>query len=200
MNYIIGITGGIATGKSYVSKYITRLGYKVIDTDVICHELEEYNKKGYLEIKKHFSEAFINDKLDRKVLGSIIFGDNEKRNLLNQIMHPLIKEESIRQIKEINEKIVFLDVPLMYEAGFDELCYKIICVTTSKNIQLKRLMERDKISESDAIKRIESQMPLSLKANKAHYIIESDEDFSITNQNIEKIIKEIEDDINAKNI
>lgn len=200
MKKVIGITGGIATGKSYVSSFLIKKGYAVIDTDKICHLLYEPYEKGWLEVKNSFPEVFIDDQLDRKKLGQMIFDSLEKRAKLNSILHPLIKEKTKEMIKESPTDLVFVDVPLLFEAHFDDLCDKIICVATSPNNQLKRLMMRDNLTKEEALKRIKAQFSLEKKCALSDYVIESDEDFGKTEMNILNVLEKIRSDYNGENI
>ena len=165
MRYVIGITGSIACGKSFVSKTLNDMGYPVIDTDLISHNLTADNTKVNDDLASYFPEAVSNGFLNRKKLGQIIFNDAKRRSKLNEILHPLIFKETKEAIDK-NDGIIFVDVPLMFEAHFDVLCDKIICVYTEKSSQLGRLMKRDNISASEALKKIESQKQKEEKINK----------------------------------
>ena len=103
----------------------------------------------------------------------------------------MVKNELQGRINESNDEIIFIDVPLLFEASFDDICDKVICVSTPKDIQIKRLMARDKLNYEKALKRIEAQMPLAFKEKKSDYIINSDEDFLVTNKNIIEVIERI---------
>lgn len=192
---IIGITGGISTGKSYVSSYLISKGYQVIDTDKIAHKLQEYNEKGFLAIKKHFPSVIDGESINRQMLAGIIFSDENKRHLLNSLMHPLVKEEVMRIISESKSDIIFVDVPLLYEANFDTLCDRVIVVYTDYQTQLRRLTLRDGIDIDLAKKKIASQMTIDEKLKRADYALKSEEDFNDTNRNIEDILKIIKEDI-----
>ncbi len=197
MKKVIGITGGIATGKSYVTNFLKHEGFEVIDTDKICHYLEQPGHSGFLAIEKEFKNVVTNGVLDRKKLGTIIFDNKEKRLRLNEILHPLIKDETKRQIEKAKGKIIFLDVPLLFEANFDDLCDEIITVYTEPEIQIKRLMIRDDLDNISALKRIQSQMSLKEKIKKSHYVIKSEIDFNKTNENILEVLKRIKEKYNG---
>ena len=196
MRYVIGITGSIACGKSFVSKTLNDMGYPVIDTDLISHNLTADNTKVNDDLASYFPEAVSNGFLNRKKLGQIIFND-AKRSKLNEILHPLIFKETKEAIDK-NDGIIFVDVPLMFEAHFDVLCDKIICVYTEKSSQLDRLMKRDNISASEALKKIESQMPIEEKIKKSDFILKSEEDFTDTKKNIMDILAKIKEEYYAK--
>lgn len=193
MKLVVGITGGIACGKSNVCNNIRDLGYKVLDCDKISYELSLKGNALYKKIIEAFGSEILlsNGEIDRKGLGEIIFKDSSKRVLLNSISHPLIKDELIKQIALLNEDIIFIEVPLLYEAGFDDLCDYVICIFLDENIQIERLMERDLIDRNYAIKKINSQMSLEKKKLFADFIINTKGSFDETKMQVEKIIKEI---------
>ena len=193
MRYVIGITGSIACGKSFVSKTLNDMGYPVIDTDLISHNLTADNTKVNDDLASYFPEAVSNGFLNRKKLGQIIFNDAKRRSKLNEILHPLIFKETKEAIDK-NDGIIFVDVPLMFEAHFDVLCDKIICVYTEKSSQLDCLMKRDNISASEALKKIESQMPIEEKIKKEISVLAKDcqrltlQQIDVVNQIFEKQI------------
>lgn len=189
---IIGITGGIATGKSAVSKYLISNGYEVIDTDKISRSLTMDNEQIKQQIKETFGEEYFDqNSLNRKKLGDLIFTNRDANKQLSAILHPVIKEIVVEQIKISNQDLIFVDVPLLFESGFDELCNKIICVSTTKPIVIKRLMERDQISEEMALLKINSQMALSLKQEKSNFIIDNSNDLCYTYKQIDQIVKKL---------
>ena len=138
---IVGITGGIATGKSQVSDYIKSLGYTVIDTDIISRSLTTENEEVLFLIRTTFgNEYFDNGVLNRRKMGELVFNNKEANKLLTNIVHPFVKKEVLKQVYNNTDKIVFIDVPLLYESGFDELCHQVICVYTSLDENIKRLI------------------------------------------------------------
>lgn len=197
MSKVIGITGSIACGKSYVSNYLISLGYEVIDTDLISHKITEDNSKYLPLIEDNFPSTVINNKLDRKKLSNIIFNDANKRKELNNILHPIILNEVIMMINSSHSDIIFLDVPLMFEAHFDSICDKIICVYTDYNIQIERLIKRDNITKDEAILRINSQMDLKKKMELSDYLIYSINDYDKVNQNILNVLNKIKEEYYA---
>ena len=188
---IVGITGGIGCGKSTVSNYLIKNNFKVIDTDVISKEVAKQLSFIKLIEDAFGSEYIINGTLDRKKMGNLIFRDKEANKKLNSIIHPLIKKRVIEEIKKCNKTVIFIDVPLLYESGFDELCHKVICVSTNVEVNIKRLMERDNLQLEDAILRINSQMDLELKKQKAHYIIDNSFDLCYTYKQVDVIISKL---------
>ena len=192
MRKVIGVTGGIASGKSNVISIIKRQGFKVIDCDLINHNLQKINMPIYNAIKEAFGSSYFldNGELDRKKLGELIFHNEKEKLKLNSISHPIIKEEVL---KEINKAygIVFVDVPLLYESKFDSLCDKVICVYLNRKTQIERLMERDHIDYSYAKSKIASQMDLDQKRDLADYVIDSKGSFQETERQVLKILEMI---------
>ena len=178
MKKIIGITGGIASGKSYVCDIIEKQGFKIIDSDKISHELSKIGYPLYNAIIKEFGNDYLldNKELNRKKLGALIFNNENEKLRLNSISHPLIIDEINNQINKINNDLIFVDVPLLYESKMENLFDEIICVYVDRKTQIKRLMNRDNISYDYAVSKISSQMSLDEKAKLAHYVIDNSED------------------------
>ncbi len=195
--YVIGITGGIASGKSHVVDVISKMGYEVIDSDKISYELSLKGNKVYNEIINTFGEEYVlsNGEIDRKKLGRLIFNSEKDKQKLNEISHPYIIKEIKKRLKESQGSIVFLDIPLLYEAKLEYLCDKIICVYLDKTKQIERLMARDGIDYEYALKKINSQIDLQIKAKQSDYIINSygslEQTETITKNLIEKIKGEL---------
>ena len=192
MRKVIGVTGGIASGKSNVISIIKRQGFKVIDCDLINHNLQKINMPIYNAIKEAFGSSYFldNGELDRKKLGELIFHNEKEKLKLNSISHPIIKEEVLKEINKA-DGIVFVDVPLLYESKFDSLCDKVICVYLNRKTQIERLMERDHIDYSYAKSKIASQMDLDQKRDLADYVIDSKGSFQETERQVLKILEMI---------
>ncbi len=192
MRKVIGVTGGIASGKSNVISIIKRQGFKVIDCDLINHNLQKINMPIYNAIKEAFGSSYFldNGELDRKKLGELIFHNENEKLKLNSISHPIIKEEVLKEINKA-DGIVFVDVPLLYESKFDSLCDKVICVYLNRKTQIERLMERDHIDYSYAKSKIASQMDLGKKRDLADYVIDSKGSFQETERQVLKILEMI---------
>ena len=159
---IIGITGSIGTGKSVVTKYLANSGYPVLDSDLLAGE-ELENEEVIKEIVSYFGELVLsNGKIDRKKLGELIFRNNSDRETLNRIIHPRVIAKIEEKAKQA-EGLLFVDVPLLFEAKLEHLFAKIIVVYTSKETQLKRLMVRDRIDEEYALAKIAAQMDIEEK-------------------------------------
>ena len=192
---VIGITGGIASGKSFVSSVVKKCGYPVIDADLISKQLTEKDMPVYHAIIKTFGETYLREdkELDRAKLASLIFNDKQAKCLLNSISHPLILDEMEKRIKEAESDLVFVDVPLLYESGLEYMFDKIICVYLPRTIQIDRLMKRDNISYEYAVKKIESQKSLEEKKNLADFVINSSNSFDYVEQSVIELIKTLKE-------
>ena len=193
MKKIIGITGGIASGKSYVCDIIKRQGYKIIDSDKISHDLSKIGYPLYNAIINEFGIEYLldNKELDRKKLGYLIFNDEKSKLKLNSISHPLIIDEINKQIDSLNNDIVFVDVPLLFETKMESLFDAIICVYVDDKTRIKRLMNRDNINYDYALSKINSQMSLEAKKEMADYVIDNSFDKEKTESITLKILNKI---------
>lgn len=174
----IGLTGGIASGKSTVAEMMTSLSIPVIDADIIAREVVAPGEPALDEIVHVFGEEMRTEEgsLDRKKLGSIIFGDDEKRSKLNKIIHPAIRKrmlEDAKAYKENGHEHVVLDIPLLFESELQYLVDRILVVYVDSETQLKRLIERDGSSRDEAAQRIRSQMPIEEKKKLADEVIDN---------------------------
>lgn len=166
------LTGGIATGKSTVCSILKQKDFDIIDADVIAKKSLEESK---IELKQIFGEeVFSGDAIDRKKLAEIIFSSQQQREKLNSLIHPKVRAEIKRQAleKEKLELPYIIDIPLFFESG-DYECRMSIVVYTPKDIQLKRLASREGLSEIEAQKRVDAQMDIEEKKNKADWIIDN---------------------------
>lgn len=193
MKQIIGVTGGIASGKSNVCNIIEQEGYPVIDCDKITAELSVQGGLLYNVIVKEFGEDFLldNGDLDRKKLAKKIFNDSKSKELLDKITHPIIYEEVKKRLDKISDGLVFLEAPLLYESKFDSICDKIICVFLQKKLQVQRLMDREGIDEDYALAKIHSQMDLYMKKSLADFVIDSKGTFEETKLLVLNVINDI---------
>ena len=193
MKRVIGVTGGIASGKSNVCSVLKDLGYPVIDADEISFNLSKKGMPIYKAIRESFGDDYLMEdgEIDRKKLGKLIFKNSAAKLILNQISHPIILDEMKRQIGEYKDGLVFVEVPLLYEAKLEGLCDKVICVFLSKKLQVERLIEREGIDEDYALAKIHSQMDLYMKKSLADYVIDSKGSFDETKAQVINIINEI---------
>lgn len=192
MSYKIGITGGIASGKSLVCSFLKEFGIPVISADEIVRQLQK--DACYLRrIKELFGdEVFEGDSLNRKKLANIIFSDENKRELLNKLLHPPVLLEIKKRMEDLeNHKIVAVEVPLLFEVGIEDWFDEIWVVYIPKNLQIRRMMERDNITEEEALLRINSQIPLEEKVKRANYVIYNDKDKEYTKKQVEDRISYI---------
>ncbi len=191
---IIGLTGSIATGKSTVANMIKEMNIPVIDADKVAREVVEPGEKAYEQIVEYFGTEilFPDGTLNRKKLGTIVFQDEEKRNVLNSIVHPVIRERMDQQKEEYLAKgynTVVLDIPLLFEGNRQDEFDKVLLVAVSEETQLKRLLERDKMGKEDALNRIRSQMPIKDKIPLADAVIYNDGTIEETKTQLIAILK-----------
>ncbi|EIL84223.1 dephospho-CoA kinase [Bacillus altitudinis] len=197
MTLVIGLTGGIASGKSTVSQMIKEKGIRVVDADIIAKEAVSKGSAALHQIVQTFGEEVLlpNGELNRQQLGVIIFSDEEKRKQLNAIVHPEVRKEMLKQRDEgvsNNETFVVLDIPLLFESKLEGLVDRIIVVYTTPELQLSRLMKRNDLSQEEALNRIHSQQPLEEKCQKADRVIENTKDLAFIRKQLENILNEWE--------
>lgn len=195
MKKIVGITGGIASGKSTVINYLLEKEYAVIDSDVISRDLTSNNGLALNAIMKTFGTDFFDNagNLNRQKLGELIFNNEDERQKLNNIIHPLVYNQIKISVNEIKKDIVFVDVPLLFEAKFEDLFDHIILIYVSRDTQISRLSSRNNLSFDEAMSRINSQMNLEEKIELSDFVIDnngSKEDMFVKIEKILKLIKE----------
>lgn len=195
MTLIIGLTGSIASGKSTVSLMFDDLNIPVIDADKISREVVYPGEKAYEKVVHAFGENILRDDktLDREKLGSIIFADEEKRKQLNSIVHPAVREKMIEQrdaYVKAGETLVVLDIPLLFESKLTHFVDKIVVVYVDKEVQLHRLMKRNGYTEEEANQRINSQITVKEKAEKADAIINNNGTKYESYKQLEQLVKE----------
>ncbi|KAI8982455.1 dephospho-CoA kinase [Mycotypha africana] len=178
---LVGLTGGIATGKSTVSRLLAEHNIPIIDADKIARDIVEPGRKANRLIRQHFGdEVFLPDgHMDRAKMGEIIFRDPAKRSVLNRCTHPYVKLEMLKQAFRYWLKgadIVVFDVPLLIESGLDKFMGTNIVVFCSDILQIQRLRKRDSLTEEQALQRIKAQMPMSEKVAKADIVIDNSSD------------------------
>jgi len=184
------LTGGIATGKSTVASLFKLHGFLTIDADKIAHKLLDLH---YKEIAQLFGEEYIeNQKVLRKKLGNLIFKDESQKKRLEDFIHPLIKQEIIKEaaIFEKQQKPYLIDIPLFFETQNYDI-QKSIVVYTPKEIQIQRLMKRDSCSFDEALLRIDNQMDIEKKKTLSTYIIDNSSDLLHLQNEVEQIKKEL---------
>jgi dephospho-CoA kinase len=192
MAIIVGLTGGIASGKSTVSAILREHNIPVIDADIIAREVVEPGKEAYNQIVKRFGRDILEEDgtLNRSALGEIVFNDEQKRQQLNAIVHPAVRKEMLskRDYYLQNERSVILDIPLLFESNLTHLVDKVLLVYVDEEVQLKRLIERNGFSEREALARIQAQDPLKDKVAKSDEIINNNGSKEETREKVTHII------------
>ena len=194
---IIAVTGGIASGKSLVLSTFMNLGAFVIDCDLLSREAVIPCTKAWWKIVAVFGKAICrhNLEIDRKKLGGIVFNDSSKRKILEQIIHPEVRRKCTERIKAIKKMapnaIVVIDVPLLIETGLQKEFDTVIIVYANADTQIRRLMKRDGITEAEARKMVELQIPLAEKRRFADYIINNDGTREETETQVRKLFEAI---------
>jgi len=176
---IAGLTGGIASGKSTIARFLSEVGAQVVDADKIAREVVKRGTPGYDAVLAFFGRTILlpDGDIDRKRLGEIIFNDPDKKASLDAIVHPLVFERSAEMIAQIAaetpDAVVIMDVPLLMEANMGRDLKEVIVVYVPEALQLERLMNRDGIDEQAAMARIRSQMPIEEKRRRATVVIDN---------------------------
>lgn len=175
---LIGLTGGIATGKSTVAAMFKRCGATAIDADALAREVVRPGKPAWKEIVKRFGKTVLklDRTLNRQTLGEKVFGHPAKLRQLERIIHPRVAREQRRLTRAAARKdpkaVVIYDVPLLFEAGIDKRVDRIIVVTADRDTQIARLRMRNGLTRNAALRRIISQMPLAMKRRRADYVLD----------------------------
>jgi dephospho-CoA kinase len=188
---LLGVTGGIASGKSAVSDMLSKLGSPLIDFDLLAREVVEPGTRGYTDIVDYFGKQVLqeNGELDRKKLSGIVFSDIEKRKKLESFTHPYIYEAFFKEIKQITEKqpdaVIQVSVPLLIELNLQFLFDKLLVVYVTPQTQAKRLAARDGISRSEAENIMKSQLPIDEKASYADFVIDNEGSLEETRKQVQ---------------
>ncbi len=201
---IVALTGGIASGKSVVAEVLEDLGCYINNADKVAHDLMEPEKPAWKKIVAHFDKKILNEDktINRSRLGKIIFSGEKERRFLNELIHPLVlekKKEVINRLeKEGHYNIFISEAALTIEAGFADFFDKIIMTYCKKEVQIKRLMERDGISRKQTIKIIKSQMQPQEKLKHADYIIDTSSSLQSTVEQTERVYRNLMIDYEMK--
>jgi len=183
---VIGLTGGIACGKSLVSSWLAdQPGCAVVDGDLLSRELTAPGGSALPAIRECFGDSVFNASgaLNRRALGRIVFSDSQARSQLDQLMAPLLRDltlERLRSAEEDGYTLCFLDFPLLFEKGYDQFCDTVWCVTLPRSLQLKRLMERDHLTEEEALQRMDAVLSTEEKASRSQVVIDNSSDRAFT--------------------
>ncbi len=187
---LIGITGGIATGKSVVAGLIKTKGYPVINADKVGHQVLEMESVKKTLIKEFGDILGSRGKVDRKKLGDIVFEDREKLKVLNGILHPKMVNMILKkseEIKELNEEI-FVEAAVLFEMGLDKHTDFIVVTDCPDEVRIERLMKRDRLSFDEAKKRVNFQSPREFFLKKADWVIDTSKDFENTSKQVFKML------------
>ncbi|MEH7082934.1 dephospho-CoA kinase [Neobacillus drentensis] len=193
MSLVIGLTGGIASGKSTVSNFFKEMNITVVDADIEARLAVMKGETAYFKIIAEFGDDILlaDGEIDRPKLGSIIFHQVEKRQLLNDIVHPEVRrrmKEKVETAKKNGEEVVVLDIPLLFESKLTYMVDKTLLVFVDNETQLKRLIARNNLSIEDAEARIHSQMPLSDKLRLADAVINNNGSVEDTKKQLLEIL------------
>lgn len=190
----IGLTGGIATGKSTVSSMLTHRGAALVDADQIAREVVLPGEPALLEIAQHFGQAVMQDdgSLNRKALGKIVFADPAKRKQLENILHPRIRSLMLSRMEALEaenpHRLVVVDIPLLYESDLSHYFEQVLLVYVPPEVQLERLMKRDGLTEEEALQRIQNQMPIEKKKRLADIVIDNSGTIEETEKQVEAFL------------
>ncbi|KAH8117394.1 CoaE-domain-containing protein [Phellopilus nigrolimitatus] len=194
---VVGLTGGIATGKSTVSSLFKSHSVMVVDADIIARQVVLPGTRTHSQIVAYFGNGILHPdgSLDRPKLGAVIFGDEQKRRQLNSIVHPAVRRAMLWEVIKgwvRGERYCVIDVPLLIETGLYKCVGKVIVASCSEDMQLMRLMSRDNLSEEDAMARIKSQMPITEKAKYADAVIDNSGTLDELREQVQFLIRKLE--------
>ncbi|MCQ2384084.1 MAG: dephospho-CoA kinase [Paludibacteraceae bacterium] len=182
---IVGITGGIGSGKSVVSRLLNMLGYPVYDSDSKAKRLNDTDEEVKRALTLAFgSDLYENGLLNRPKLASLIFQSDSNRQLVNAIIHPAVKRDFLRWAEAQNSDIVFLEAAILYESGFDAFMNKVVAVAAPEQVRIQRAMKRDNATEQQIVNRLRAQM--------SQDVLESKADFVVVNDGIQPLLPQIE--------
>jgi dephospho-CoA kinase len=200
---IVGLTGGIASGKSTVSEMFRESGVPVICLDELAHTVVEPGRPALEDIRRIFGEEFITPEggLDREVMAAAVFRNQGKRKQLEAITHPRIDEEVQNRVAEFERQghfMVVQDVPLLYEIQYERRCDCVVVVYVPREVQKQRLISRDGMSPEDASSRLDAQMPIEEKRARADYLVDNSGDLESTREQVDRILEELRSEATKK--
>ncbi len=194
MPKVIGLTGGIASGKSTVSELLSVFGFKVVDADKAAREAVKKGSKGLAQVREVFGDEAIdeNGEMNRRYMGDLVFNHPEKRLELNAIIHPIVREIMEEEKQEYLKQgyNVIMDIPLLFENELENTVDEVWVVYTSESIQMDRLMQRNNLSLEDAKARVYSQISIDKKSRMADHVIDNLGDKLELKQNLERLLEE----------
>ncbi|HCG2365820.1 TPA: dephospho-CoA kinase [Staphylococcus aureus] len=194
MPKVIGLTGGIASGKSTVSELLSVFGFKVVDADKAAREAVKKGSKGLAQVREVFGDEAIdeNGEMNRRYMGDLVFNHPEKRLELNAIIHPIVRDIMEEEKQEYLKQgyNVIMDIPLLFENELENTVDEVWVVYTSESIQMDRLMQRNNLSLEDAKARVYSQISIDKKSRMADHVIDNLGDKLELKQNLERLLEE----------
>ena len=201
---LVGLTGGIATGKSTVDAVLRELGAVIIDADVVAREVVEPGQPALAEIAAEFGGEVIgpDGRLNRKALGAIVFADPDRRRALEAMTHPRMRERLLQRVDELTAQnfrgLVFYDAAVLIESGTHRLMDRLVVVVVDEPTQIARLMARDGIDREEALRKIGSQIPLVEKAKLADHVIDNSGDRAATEAEVRRVVQALLADLAAR--
>ncbi|CAC6628326.1 TPA: dephospho-CoA kinase [Staphylococcus aureus] len=194
MPKVIGLTGGIASGKSTVSELLSVFGFKVVDADKAAREAVKKGSKGLAQVREVFGDEAIdeNGEMNRRYMGDLVFNHPKKRLELNAIIHPIVRDIMEEEKQEYLKQgyNVIMDIPLLFENELENTVDEVWVVYTSESIQMDRLMQRNNLSLEDAKARVYSQISIDKKSRMADHVIDNLGDKLELKQNLERLLEE----------
>lgn len=195
---VVGLTGSIATGKTFVARCFSKLGVPVFDADECVHQLIGFGGKAVSDVARHFPETFRDSQIDREKLGTIVFKDACKMKILEGILHPLVREAEeifIYRASQQRQKFVVLEIPLLYEKGGRDLCDYVIVTTTTAEIQEARALKRPGMNKLKLRAILSRQLPDEQKVNMADYVV----DTSVSEFSVFRQVRQLIDELASRN-
>lgn len=191
--YIVGLTGGIASGKTSVANALRDMGMMVLDADAISRSVTAKGGEALPKVRQAFGDSvFDGEVLNRRRLGDVVFSDAGKRAELEKIIHPLVIGKMQRLTDEAKVDIVFWDVPLLYETGMDAQCDEVWCVHVSLREQVRRVMHRDGLNRKQALSRMNSQMAVAEKKARAEHLIDTSGSYRATRRRVRGLMRDLQ--------
>jgi dephospho-CoA kinase len=193
---IVGLTGGIASGKSTVSRMFEQAGIPVICADELAREVVRPGSQGLAEIRRTFGEDVLDvaGNLDREAMAQLVFQDRSKRKILESIIHPRVAEEQEKRLAALESQgysIAVVDIPLLYESGWERFVDLVVVVFATRTTQAERLMDRDGMAADDARSRLDAQMPIEEKRKRADRLVDNGKTLAHTRTQVESLIEEL---------
>lgn len=199
---LFGLTGGIATGKTTVAKLLRDLGVAVICADSWAHVITEKGKPVAKKIIRTFGKEIVleNGEIDRAKLGNIVFVKTKARKILESLVHPEVKKQMLAEakgFKKAGHTVIVLDVPLLFETGWDSICDQVICVYATQTQQIERMRSRNGIPAHQARLRLKAQMPMQEKCKRADIVLKNTKDVAHLKKQIQNLLQKFKSPANS---